>query len=173
MHQYAAIDPAAAGLVLKEAASDPVERAVLELLLRAGLRGSEVRALTRIHFTPAVARPRLRVGTKFQPRTICVAPQVADAISALLRAAEVDLGAPIVPLSDHALVRLVRGVCEAAGVDAGVHHLRRTAIQTVLDAEVAGMDVEAYFGFSLGTAPRVVRPGRDAVVARVLAGAYG
>lgn len=173
MSEYAAIAPDAAGLVLKEAQADPVERAVVELVLRAGLRSAEVLALARRHFTPVVGRPTLVVGSKFRPRTIAVAPQVAEAVSALLRASEGDLNAPIVPLSMQGLVRTVRSVCSAAGVDAGVHDLRRTAIQTVLDAEVAAIDVEAYFGFSLGGTPRVVRPGQDVVVARVLAGAFG
>lgn len=176
MSQYAAIPPDAAARVLKEAQARPIERAVIELVLRAGLRGDEVLGLARRHFTPVVNRPKLLVISKHcPPRTIAVAPQVGEAVSALLRKSEGDLNAPIVPLSQQALVRTARDVCRRADVDAGVHDLRKTAIRAVLNAdmEITAIDVEAYFGVVLaGGVPRRVRPWRDVAVARVMAGAY-
>ena len=140
------------------------------MLVRAGLRGSEVEACARRHFTPTLGRPTLLAGTKYRPRTITLAPSAAASVSALLREREADINAPLVHgLSSVALVQLVRAVCRRSGVDVGVHDLRRTAIATVLDTGVAMLDVQGYFGFSVsGTAPVGVRQGRDAEIARIL-----
>lgn len=165
---------AAARILAEAAAGTTTERAVIELVLRAGLRGTEVAGIARRHFTPTLGRPTLLAGTKYRPRTIALAPSVGAAVSALLRESEADISAPLVPgLSPVALVQLVRGVCRRAGVDVGVHDLRRTAIAAVLDAGVAAMDVEAYFGFSVSGAALVgVRPGRDVAIAAVLERAF-
>lgn len=175
LQTHADIGPTAAAHILAEAAAGTAtERAVVELALRAGLRGSEVETCTSRHYTPTLGRPTLLTGTKYRPRTIALAPSVGAAVTALLREREADINAPLVyGLSSVTLVQLVRAVCRRAGVDVGVHDLRRTAIATALDAGVAAIDVEAYFGFSLSSrTPLTVRPGRDVEIARILERAY-
>ncbi|MFF4403563.1 hypothetical protein [Streptomyces sp. NPDC001404] len=168
-HQLLTVGDARA--VLAQARDDAPICAGVSLLLLAGLRPTEVEVLQVADYRPDTRQLAIRASRR--PRVIRIAPTAGTALDAYLKTQSTDPEDYLLPeLSSTRLVQLVRGVAAAAGVGAGVHDLRRAAIDAVLDDGAPVAHVEHYFG--LAVAPRdrkgLTAPpeGYDAGIAAVL-----
>ncbi|MFD8865998.1 tyrosine-type recombinase/integrase [Streptomyces sp. NPDC059590] len=170
------IPVADARAVFAEVRSDALARAGVALLLLAGLRPGEVEALRVKDYVHGEDGRRLRVGAERMPRTIRLAPSAAAALDAYLEGQDTDPEDFLLPeLRIPRLVQLVRAAAETAGVQAGVHDLRRAAVAAVVGDGAPVRHVEAYFGMSKvpGRKDLVpVRAGYDAGIIDVLERAF-
>ncbi|MFJ5217156.1 hypothetical protein ACIP98_20840 [Streptomyces sp. NPDC088354] len=150
------------------AAQDPEETALVELLLRAGLRGREVLDLAAPEL-PVDGVTLIAPSFRRYERTIAIAPTAARAVHAQAHAAGVQPGQPLFPgCGEIRLVQRVHGLCADAGLHTDLAALRRTAISSALDYEVALVDAQAYFGFTVDGVLPILRPGADVRIAAVL-----
>jgi integrase len=146
--------PAAeARAVLAAARGDVEVYAAVALLLLAGLRPQELERLRVVDYTPGEVA-RLRVGGMRLGRWVRVARSAAAAVDALLAASPVGAeGFLLSRLSGTRLVQAVRAAGREAGVDAGVHDLRKAAAGAALAAGLPTVWVQRYFG--MFTAPEM------------------
>lgn len=158
------LSPAQVRAVCAAAAGDASVYARVTLAALAGARPLEVEGLRVGDLDASRGLLRLRGGGD---RTIRVAP---SAVSAVEKAAAEPASGPGLldgwSVTRH--VQIVRGVCREAGVDAGVHELRQSAIAAVLEDGTPVHHIEAYFG--VGRCGRPVREGYDVGIAAVLEG---
>ncbi|MCQ6250928.1 tyrosine-type recombinase/integrase [Streptomyces malaysiensis] len=172
------IIPAAdARAVLAQSRGNALAHAGVALLLLAGLRPGEVEALRVADYERGGDGARLRTGALRHPRGIRIASSAAAALDAYLATqAGVDEEDFLLPeLRTTRLVQLVRGSAAAAGVQAGVHDLRKAAVAAVLEDGAPVSHVEAYFGMSKAPGRKdlvPVRDGYDAGIADVLEHAF-
>ncbi|MEU2510581.1 hypothetical protein [Streptomyces syringium] len=148
---------------------EPEVYAGVSLLLLAGLRPREVEELRVGSYRPVT---RQLDAAALRPRTIRIAPSAAAAVDAYLATQVIDPEDYLLPgMRSTRLVQLVRRVAAAAGVEAGVHELRRVAVGAVLDDGTPVHHVELYFGMtktSVRNGLTVVREGYDVGIADVL-----
>lgn len=162
------LSTADARAVLAQTRDDDLLRAVVSLMLLVGLRPGEVEALRVRDY----ASETLHVGTERHPRTIRLASSAAAALDVYL--ATQATGPEDFLLSEARttrLVQLARGAAAAAGVEAGVHDLRRAAVAVVFEGGAPVQHVEAYFGMGDQRGRRdlvPVRAGYDVSIAALL-----
>ncbi|WP_162466196.1 tyrosine-type recombinase/integrase [Streptomyces taklimakanensis] len=169
------LSPEQVRALLAEAAREPALYARVALVALAGARPREVEGLRRGDFDADGSR--LRLGRGALERTVRVAPSAAKLLGeAAGRVAAGTRGCLLEPWSPVRLVQSVRGAARAAGVEAGVHELRQSAIAVVWEDGTPVQHIEAYFGVSRPAARRdlvPVRDGYDVGIADVLQEAFG
>lgn len=159
--------------LLAETRPDPLLEAAVALMLFVGARPMEAIAASVADFTPG-AESQLRLGR----RRIRIAPSAARALEGYLPTQD---AAPEEPLllglqEVGTLPRLLRAAAGRAGVEAGMHSLRRAAIGAALDDGAPPLHLEAYFGIDKALDRKALLPlrdGYDAAMARTLEAAFG
>lgn len=163
--------------VLAETAGDPVLHARVALAALVGARPREVEGLRRADFDPSV--PRLRLGAGGRVRSVRVAASAAKLLEGVSGRAHHGVGESL-PMLDRwgpvRVVQAVRSASRAAGIEAGIHDLRQSAIAVVLEDGTPVAHVERYFGIARSAGRRdllPVRDGYDTGIADVLQEAFG
>jgi integrase len=159
--------------LVAETREDPLLYGAAVLMLLAGARPLEVTEAKVADYQPG-SWSRLLLGR----RGVCIAPTAARALDAYL--ATQDAG-PEEPLllglqTVGVLPRLLRRAAKRAGVEVGIHMLRRAAIAAAWEDGAPPSHIEAYFGISkaLDAKALVALPkGYDAAMARTLEAAFG
>jgi integrase len=158
--------------LLAETSADPLVHAAVSLMLLAGVRSTEVVRLAVVQYEPGPA-PRLDV---LGGRRIRIAPSAARAVDTYLASQDAEADEPLLLGVQGSLAKLVRRAADRAGVQAGVHSLRRAAIHAALADGAPPSHIEPYFGISkaLDAKALVALPeGYDAAMARTLEAAFG
>lgn len=159
--------------VLAETAGRPALHTRVVLAALVGARPREVEELRPSDFDPG--GPRLRLGVGAQARTVRVAASAAK----VLDEASTGVGDDLPLLERWGPVRVVQAVrraARAAGIEAGIHELRQSAIAVVLEDGTPITHIEAYFGIARPPGRRdllPVRDGYDAGIVDVLQEAFG
>lgn len=160
-------------VLLAETRQDPLLHAAASLMLLVGARPMEAIAASVGDFTPG-AEPRLRLGR----RDIRMAPSAARAVEGYLATQVTAEEEPLLLGLQEVgtLPRLLRAAAGRAGVEAGVHSLRRAAIGAALEDGAPPRHLEAYFGIdkALDRKALVPLPDKyDLAMARTLEAAFG
>lgn len=146
--------------ILAECGRDVVLHTAATVLMYTGIRVGELTAL-KIHDYDPTART-LAVGTLRHPRTITIARSAAAALDAYLEGGETAAEEPLIMgLPRKWMYPLLQEAAQRAGVEAGVHDLRRAAMAAAVDADRSIREVQAYFGVSAALITEDLVPLRD------------
>lgn len=159
------------------AATAPLLSAALTTALFTGIRAGELLALRVVDYTPGGhATFTVPTGKYGGHRIIRIAPTASRALDAYLDREITEPEEPLLMVGQHQLfAHLVRATAERAGVDVGVHDLRRAAMEAAIRAGLPDYVIAAYFGTSRpphahDLAP--LRSGWDEPVVEALEGAF-
>lgn len=160
--------------ILAECGRDVVLHTAVTVLMYTGIRVGELTALTIHDYDPATRT--LAVGTLRHPRRIAIAPSAAAALDAYLGGEETSSEEPLIMgLRKEWMYPLLREAAQRAGVEAGVHDLRRAAMTAVIETGCPAREIQEYFGVSAALSSTDLAPlreGWDRDVADVLERAF-
>lgn len=167
------LSPEQVRAVLGEAADDPGVYARVVLVALVGARPREVEGVRSCDFESDGLR--LRLGSGARARTVRVAQTAAKTLDGLSAGVGDDLPL-LAQWGPVQVVQAVRRAARAAGVEAGIHDLRQSAIAVVLEDGTPVSHIERYFGIPRPPGRRdllPVRDGYDTGIADVLQQAFG
>jgi integrase len=145
---YPILDEDVARAVLAATRGDALLHAGTSLMLLAGLRPSEVRHVLVPDWAPG-ADPQLTIREGIAARSIRIAPSAASALGGYLAGEDAEPDEPLLTGLEvqGRLERAFRTAMRRAGLTAGIHDLRRTAVAAVREDGTPPAHTRAYFGF--------------------------